>query len=219
MKKHLYLIVVLFVSGAGFSQTGVIYNIAFRIDPELITETKVQNKDHQILNISTIEEMPKSLSDTIAYLSEQAIGLGLGTSLSSMVPEEKFIMAAIPEHLMYLPANTLNKAVKTAEHQYYVNISCHVAASGGTTITLGKERFTKVKPKVTLIVKAFDKDKEKIHEKEVVLKDFEKLRSHTFEHTYGVEGVLVNTDEVTNFETLNSDDILRMYLMALEQAY
>ncbi len=219
MKHLLWIPVCVFFAYTSMAQTGVIYNIAFRIDPELITETKVQNKDHQILNISTVEEMPKSLSDTIAYLSEQAIGLGLSATLTSMMPEEKMIMAAIPEHLMYLPANTLNKAIKTADHQYYVNISCYVAASGGTSITLGNESYSKVKPKLTLVIKAFDKNKEKIHEKETVLKDFEKLRSHTFERTYGIEGVLVNTDEVTISETLNSDDILRMYLMALEETY
>jgi hypothetical protein len=218
MKKIISSLVMVLAICAVEAQTGLIYNIAFRIDPELITETKVQNQDHQILNISTIEEMPKSLSDTIVFLSEQVMAANLPASVSSLMPEDKLVMAAVPEHLMYMPANTLNKAIKTAKHEYYISISCYVSASGGTTIGLGKESFSKVKPKLTLNIKAFNANKDKIHEKDVVLKDFEKLRSHTFEKTYGIDGVLIKND-VTESETLNSNDILRMYLMALEEAY
>jgi hypothetical protein len=55
-----------------------------------------------------------------------------------------------------------------------------------------------------------------VYENDVVLKDYEKLRSHTFEKTYGIKGFAQNIDEVTVSETLTSNDILKMYLMALE---
>ena len=51
------------------------------------------------------------------------------------------------------------------------------------------------------------------------LKDFEKLRSHTYKTTYGIDGWFETTDEVTESETLNSSDILRMYLYALEYVF
>jgi hypothetical protein len=202
-----------------FGQTGVIYNIAFRIDPELITQTKTQNKDHQILNMSTVEDMPEELSDTIAVISERIMAKELAATITCLMPEEKMIMPALPEHLMYLPCTTLNKAIKSGDNDYYIMISVYVAASGGVAVTLANETFSKVKPKVTLSIKAYDKNKEKVHEKDVVLKDFEKLRSHSFENTYGIEGWFETTDEVTKSETLTSDDILKMYLMALEEAY
>jgi len=49
----------------------------------------------------------------------------------------------------------------------------------------------------------------------VVLKDFEKLRSKTFYETYGIKGLAQNTDEKTISETINSNDVLRMYVTAL----
>jgi hypothetical protein len=201
------------------AQTGVIYNIAFRIDPELITQSKIQNQDHQILNISTVEEMPKSLSDTIAVISEEAIGNSLGAVLSSLMPEEKLIMAALPEHLMYLPSNTYKKARNSGEYDYYITINCYMQASGGVSVTLANNTYSKVKPKVTLSITVYDKDKKKVKKGKMVLKDFEKLRSHTYKTTYGIDGWFETTDEVTESETLNSSDILRMYLYALEYVF
>ncbi len=218
MKRSLFIFaLILFFGEPVLSQTGVIYNLAFRIDDELTTQTAVQNKDHKILNVATIEEMPKELSDTIALISERLMSDVLKSEVSSLMPEEKLIMAALPQHLMYLPANSLNKAIKTVKKDYYISINCYIAASGGTTISFGNESFSKVKPKVTLNIDVFDGEKNKIKEGKVVLKDFEKLRSHSFENTYSVFGLNETTDNVTVSETLNSNDILRMYLMALEQ--
>lgn len=201
------------------AQSGVIYNFSFRIDDELTTKMKAQNKDHKILNLATIEDMPKELSDTILMITENMLGEMLNVELSSMTPEEKAVMAALPEHLMYLPANRFKKAVKeNADANVFVNISCHIAASGGTKVSLGNKSFSKVKPKLTLTIKAVDKEKEEVASKKVVLKDFEKLRSKTFEKTYGVKGLGQNTDEVTESETLNSNDVLRMYMMGLTEA-
>jgi hypothetical protein len=179
------------------AQNGVIYNIAFRIDPELITQSKVQNQDHQILNISTVEEMPKSLSDTIITMSEKVIGEKLNANLTSIIPEEKLIMAAIPEHLMYLPSNSYKKARKFGEYDYYISINCYVQASGGVSVTLANNTYSKVKPKVTLNITAYDKNKKKVKKEKIVLKDFDKLRSHTYETTYGIEGWFQTTDEIT----------------------
>lgn len=216
MKK---LIIFLCLASSAISinaQTGVIYNLTFRIDPELITQSKIQNQDHQILNISTVEEMPKSLSDTIIVMSEKVVGERLNANLTSIIPEEKFIMGAIPEHLMYLPSNSYKKALKYGEFDYYININCYVQASGGVSVTLANNTYSKVKPKVTLIITAYDKNKKKVKKAKITLKDFEKLRSHTYETTYGIDGWFQTTDEVTESETLTSTDILRMYLYTLE---
>ncbi|MCC6701168.1 MAG: hypothetical protein IT221_06575 [Fluviicola sp.] len=219
MKKSLLIIGFLFQLLTANAQTGVIYNFAFRIDDELVTQMKAQNKEHQILNIATVEDMPKELSDTISLISEKMIGEFLNATISSMRPEEKMVMGALPEHLMYLPANTFKKAVKTMENQnFYIDIACHIAASGGTKITLANESFSKVKPKLSLTIKVFNQEKEMVNSLEVVLKDFEKLRSHTFEKTYGINGLGQNTDEVTISETINSNDVLRMYVMGLVDA-
>lgn len=216
MKKLFTLIVLLTTSMGLQAQTGTIYNFAFRIDDELTTQTRVQNKEHQILNIATVEDMPKELSDTILLITEQYLDSLMKAKFTSMVPEEKLIMGALPEHLLYMPANSFKGATKKENHDFYVNITCHVAASGGTKITLGEESFSKVKPKVTLDITIYDSEKNKLQEKTAELKDFEKLRSHTFETTYGVYGLGKTTDEVTKSETLTLDDILRMYVMALE---
>ena len=215
--KHSLLILLLTLSCSLVNaQTGVIYNFSFRIDDELITQMKVQNKDYKILNLSTIEDMPKELSDTLILISENMLGAFLDAKIVSMVPEEKFLMGALPQHLMYLPANFFKKAAKTFDSlNVFVDIECYISASGGVKITLANNSYSKIKPKLSLSIKIFNKEKELIETKEVVLKDFEKLRSKTFDETYGIKGLGQNTDEKTISETINSNDVLRMYVSAL----
>ncbi len=215
--KHSLLILLLTLSCSLVNaQTGVIYNFSFRIDDELITQMKVQNKDYKILNLSTIEDMPKELSDTLILISENMLGAFLDAKIVSMVPEEKFLMGALPQHLMYLPANFFKKAAKTFDSlNVFVDIECYISASGGVKITLANNSYSKIKPKLSLSIKIFNKEKELIETKDVVLKDFEKLRSKTFNETYGIKGLAQNTDEKTISETINSNDVLRMYVTAL----
>ena len=113
MKNSLLLLLLTLSFSIVNAQTGVIYNFSFRIDDELITQMKVQNKDYKILNLSTIEDMPKELSDTLVLISENMLGAFLDAKIVSMVPEEKILMGALPQHLMYLPANFFKKAAKT----------------------------------------------------------------------------------------------------------
>ena len=163
--------------------------------------------------------MPKELSDTILLVTENSLGKFLNSELYSMRPEEKMVMAALPEHLMYLPANMFKKAVKAnSELNHYIDISCHIAASGGVEIVLGKESYSRVKPKLTLSIKIYNVEKTLLDSKEVILKDFGKLRSHKFEETYGIKGLVKNTDEVTISETINDNDVLKMYTIALTEA-
>ncbi len=219
MKKLLFFLNFTLAILTVKAQTGIIYDIKFRIDPELITESKIQNQDHQILNISTVEEMPKSLSDTIISMSEKIIGKGLKTTFTSLIPEEKLIMAAIPEHLMYMPSNTYKKARKEGEYDYYVKIYCNIQAFGGVAVTLGENTYSKVKPKMTLNITGYDKNKKRIHRGRMVFKDFDKLRSRTYTSDFVVNGWFETTNEITESETLTSDDILRMYLWGLETSY
>lgn len=215
--KHSLLILLLTLSCSLVNaQTGVIYNFSFRIDDELITQMKVQNKDYKILNLSTIEDMPKGLSDTLILISENMLGAFLDAKIVSMVPEEKFLMGALPQHLMYLPANFFKKAAKTFDSlNIFIDIACYISASGGVKITLANNSYSKIKPKLSLSIKIYNKEKELIETKDVVLKDFEKLRSKTFDETYGIKGLGQNTDEKTISETINSNDVLRMYVSAL----
>jgi ABC-type proline/glycine betaine transport system ATPase subunit len=219
MKQLLTIILLVAFYPFAFAQTGVIYDFAFRIDNELVTQMKAQNKDRKILNLATVEEMPKELSDTILFLTESMIGAFKSSTISSMRPEEKLVMAALPEHLMYLPANTFKKALKNNETaELFIDIACHLEANGGVGISFGNQTYSNVKPKISLTIKFFDKEKNLLDKKEAVLKDFEKLRSHTYEKTYGIQGLGQNTDEVTESETLNSNDVLRMFAMAITEA-
>jgi hypothetical protein len=218
--KHsvLILLLTLYCSLAN-AQTGVIYNFTFKIEDELVTQMKAQNKDNKILNLATVEDMPKELSDTLVLISENMLGDYLGNNIVSMVPKEKLLMAALPEHLLYLPANTFKKAVKTFDSlNVFIDIDCSISAKGGVKITLANNSYSKVKPKLNLTIKIFNKEKELIETKEVVLKDFEKLRSRSFDKTYGIRGLGQNTDRMTVSETINSDDVLRMYVSALVAA-
>ena len=219
MKKILFIAFTAFNLIFAYSQSGVIYNFAFRIDNELVTQMKVQNKDYKILNIATVEELPKELSDTIAIISEQLIGTYLNAEITSLMQEEKLVMGALPEHLLYLPANFFKKAIKIApDKNLYIDISCYISANCGAQITLLPSRYSKVKPKLTLKIKVYDMEKNLLETKEAVLKDFENLRSRTFEDTYGIKGLNQNTDVVTVSETIDANDVLRMYVLGLIEA-
>ena len=219
MKKAILFSCLTFNLLFAYSQVGVIYNFEFKVDNELVTQMKVQNKDYKILNIATVEELPKELSDTIAIISEQLIGTYLNAEITSLMQEEKLVMGALPEHLLYLPANFFKKAIKIApDKNLYIDISCYISANGGAQITLLPSRYSKVKPKLTLNIKVYDIDKNLLETKEAVLKDFENLRSRTFEDSYGIKGLKQNTDVVTISETLDANDVLRMYALGLIEA-
>lgn len=219
MKKALLFTCLTFNLLFAYSQVGVIYNFEFKVDNELVTQMKVQNKDYKILNIATVEELPKELSDTIAIISEQLIGTYLNAEITSLMQEEKLVMGALPEHLLYLPANFFKKAIKIApDKNLYIDITCYISANGGAQITLLPSRYSKVKPKLTLKIKVYDMEKNLLETKEAVLKDFENLRSRTFEDSYGIKGLKQNTDVVTISETLDANDVLRMYVLGLIEA-
>jgi len=112
MKKLILVISLIFIILFGNSQSGLIYNFTFRVDNHLITQIKTQNKNNKILNLSTVEDLPKELSENVLKLSEHKIGEYLKINLSSFKPVDKLIMGALPEHLMYLPANTFKKPSK-----------------------------------------------------------------------------------------------------------
>ncbi|MFN5318444.1 MAG: hypothetical protein ACK5CY_06355 [Bacteroidia bacterium] len=214
--KNLLLPLLLSLALLANAQTGVIYNFMFRIDDELVTQMKSQNKDMKILNLATVEDMPKELSDTIMFISEKMLGEFLNATVSSIKSDDGIITAALPQHLMYLPANTYKKAEKEAgDNAYFIDINCHIAASGGAKITLPNNKFSKVKPKLTLRLKVYEKGKKEFVSKVTELVDFKDLRSETFEETYGIRGLIQNTDVTTVSETLNADDVLRMYVLGL----
>ena len=73
MKRITLIINFLFCLCFVYSQNGIIYNFSFRIDNELVTQMKAQNKGLKILNLSTVEEMPKQLSDDILLVSESLL--------------------------------------------------------------------------------------------------------------------------------------------------
>ena len=219
MKKAILFSCLTFNLLFAYSQVGVIYNFEFKVDNELVTQMKVQNIDYKILNIATVEELPKELSDTIAIISEQLIGTYLNAEITSLMQEEKLVMGALPEHLLYLPANFFKKAIKIApDKNLYIDISCYISANGGAQITLLPSRYSKVKPKLTLNIKVYDIDKNLLETKEAVLKDFENLRSRTFEDSYGIKGLKQNTDVVTISETIDDNDVLKMYVLGLIEA-
>jgi len=152
----------------------------------------------------------------LMLVSEKMLSEFLNATVSSMKPEDGLITAALPQHLMYLPANTYKKAEKEAgENTYFIDINCHIAASGGAKITLPNNKFSKVKPKLTLRLKVYEKGKKEMVSKVTEVVDFKDLRSTTYEETYGIRGLLQNTDVTTVSETLNSDDVLRMYVLGL----
>ena len=107
-----------------------------------------------------------------------------------------------------LPRSTKRKAIKEFEQDLYVRVYINVGSYKTTVFGFLGNGAYRIRPIVTVKIKAFGPDRRKVYKKRVRLSDFEKLNSVSYN---------IGNTTVTNSQTLNSEEIKEMVLKALQQ--
>lgn len=213
MKNLIVLFILVWFNNQTNAQSGSVFNFSFRVDPELTDYFKKEDKAKVWFSgWSEGEAMPEELIDSIKQKTEERFSTKLAIPVTCCYRKNKkgenISTIGISGMIEGLPANTFNQAKEVCSgSKRYISLGVQIYASGGSSVTIVNTK-TKLKPKLQITAKVFDENKVEIWGKDVVLKDFDKLRSIT--EYYG-------TVEVTHSEVLNPYDIYAMYLMGLDQ--
>ena len=101
----------------------------------------------------------------------------------------------------------MSNAMKQNDLEHYISISA-MFDEGGVPISMNGLRKSKIKPKLSIVVKVLDANKNVIYKEKITKKDYSKLRTKERRR-----GDLI----LTNSETLSPEDFVRMYEIALEE--
>lgn len=211
--KTMLIIASMFATSIAYTQSGAVYSFYFKVDPELTDYIQMDDHTKWFSGFSESDEMPEELIDSIKMKTEQAFTskLEMPVEMCFHVYKSKmhFTSEGINGVLIGLPESTTFKRGKEdcPQNSRYIKLDVQIYASGGSSITMGKTK-TKLKPKVQVTAKVFDENKKVVWKKQVVLKDFKKLRSETRYY----EGY-----DITKSEVLNPVDIYVMYRMGLDK--
>ena len=156
--------------------------------------------------------MPEELIDSMKLKTEERFTAKLAMPVKCCYRKnrkgENISSVGVFGVLEGLPANSFNQAKETcAGSTRYISLTVQLYSSGGSSVTIVNTR-SKLKPKIQLTAIVYDENKDEVWKKDIVLKDFEKLRSIT--KYYG-------TVEITRSEVLTPFDIYAMYLLALDK--
>lgn len=220
MKKLNYPFLILFLAAFfisnlknAYSQTGAIYSFYFKVDPQLTEYIKINYDRKWFSSFSESNEMPKAFIDSIKNKTELAFSNKLKMPVKMCYHIYKsdvhFTSEGINGVLEGLPEITTFKRGKKdcPQNTRFVSINVNIYASGGTSITFTNTQ-SKLKPKVQINAKVVDENNDVVWKKEVVLKNFSKLRAET-RYYQGYD--------ITKSEVLLPLDIYNMYLLGLEE--
>lgn len=213
MKNIFTLTIMLLISSIIKAQSGSVYNLFFRVDQQLTDYFKAEDKSRAWFSgWSESESMPEQLIDSIKKITEERFTSKLGIPVRCCYRKNKkgenISTIGVSGIVEGLPSNTFSGGKEACPSSTrYISLDVQIYSSGGTSITL-VNKTSKLKPKLQLTVKVYDENKVEIWKKQLVLVDFEKLRSVT--QYYGKV-------EVTRSEVLNPYDLYAMYLMGLDK--
>lgn len=213
MKNTFILSILLLLSSQLKAQSGTVYNLFFIVDQQLTDYFKTEDKARTWFSgWSESESMPEPLIDSIKKITEEKFTSKLGIPVKCCYRKNKkgenIGTIGVSGILEGLPSSTFNGGKEACpSNTRYISLDVQIYSSGGTSIIL-VNKTSKLKPKLQLTAKVYDENKVEIWKKQIVLKDFEKLRSVT--QYYG-------TVEVTRSEVLNPYDIYAMYLMGIDK--
>jgi len=213
MKKSLLLFILICFSTLIIAQSGSIYSIYFKVDPELTDYFKAENNSRVFFSgWSESEAMPQQLSDSIALKAIEHFAAQLEMPVECCYRQDKngknMGTIGVFGVLDGMPANTFKQGKEECSSSTrFISLSVQIYSSGGSSVTMVDKR-SKLRPRLQISAKVYDENKVEVMNKKVVLKDFEKLRSIT--KYYG-------NVEATSAAVLNPHDIYAMYLMGLEK--
>jgi hypothetical protein len=218
--KHLISTFILTISlgigisfGQGDKKSTGIYNLYINISEELTTEFKATDNSRNFLNgYSESAIFPDNLLDSVRTITEVMLSEKLDSKVSCTYKTnkkgKKISTVGANNELEGMPTNTFKNALTQSKFEQYAKVSVSYT-TGGTSIDFGFSKRSKVKPKVSITIVVFDRDKNEVWKGKANIKDFGKLRQVS--RTRG-------DVTVKKSETLTPEDIFMMYEMVLIEA-
>ena len=192
--------------------SGGIYQLNFSISEALRTMDKIENPNRNFGNsLSTVVSFSEALIDSIKIITEFQLSEKLDEEVACIYKYskkgKKLVSLGMNGGVEGMPTNTLSNAMKQNDLEHYISISA-MFDEGGVPISMNGLRKSKIKPKLSIIVKVSDANKNVIYKEKITKKDYSKLRTKERRR-----GDLI----LTNSETLSPEDFVRMYEIALEE--
>jgi hypothetical protein len=198
-------------------KTAGIYHLTFFVENEIVTtEEESEKRNGFFTGSSSRVDIPERLVDTIKLLTERALSQKMKAEAKCVYAKTKGGktfdtngMEGGTEKISVegLPFATFKKAEEQFQKDLYVQVQVLIEDGRGVRLDLGDGRY-KIKPMITLKVKAFDKDKKTKWEQETELKNLTKLKRWKEE---------TETQERKRGQVLGAEMIVEMYRLALAE--
>ena len=192
--------------------SGGIYQLNLSISEALRTIDKIENPNRNFGNsLSTLVSFSDALIDSIKVITEVQLSEKFEEKVACVYKYskkgKKLVSIGMNGTVEGMPTNTLSNTMKQNDLEHYISVSA-MFDEGGVPISMNGLRKSKIKPKLSIIVKVSDASKKVIYKEKITKKDYSKLRTKERRR-----GDLI----LTNSETLSPEDFVRMYEIALEE--
>ena len=162
--------------------------------------------------------MPEILVDSMLATTEQKLSKKLGYPVKVTFYKNKK-----GKEIKTLPVNgqigglpgTSFKKIKSqhSDYNYYIKIMANLYSSGGMKFDFGFEKFSYMKPKLTLKLVVYDNNKKQVLKKTINLKDLHTVRSHEKD----IYNIFDRHYKYTETKGLSPFDLYTIYLMGLDK--
>lgn len=194
------------------ADAGVFY-LYMRIDETLIDSRKVETTSDRsfLTGYSDRVEVPEELLDSVRSLTNHLVSKKLGVETDMLYLKDKKGRKRATQSMNIFPGMpfvNLGPARKAEHRKYYVKIYVNITPQAKASVKLDPKR-SKERPKVEMRVDIYNSDGKRHFSNRVVLRDFEVLRS---------QSRVRKRIKITESEVLSAEDLVEMYVLALEEA-
>jgi hypothetical protein len=213
MWKALIFLSTFFFSCLTFAQDAGVYYLFVRIDETLIDSRKVETTTNRpvLTGYSDRVEVPEELLEMVRIETASLVGEKLGVEAEMLYLKDKKGRNIATQSMNIFPGMPFaNKGpvMKATQKKYYIKIYADIAPQVKVSANMNPSK-SKNKPRIEMRIEIFDEAGAKFFANRVVLRDFEVLRSQS-----RVRGKV----RITTSDVLSPEDIVEMYLLALESA-
>jgi hypothetical protein len=211
------LLLGIIISSSGCFQTKAqqpdagIYFFQIKMDEEVATSYSVEDKTRNFLNgYGEGLAIEDRYLDSIVLATQKNLGALLNVQVEILSEKRSAgISFSTTDFLTQFAMWTFPYAKKKSPgKKYYIYEYMEISGERAIVSADLPGLTHKIKPRVDLWIKVFDKDKNKVYDEHVTLKDWGKLKEKTHEEG----GVTVKEREI-----LNSEDVFTMYVAALNE--
>jgi hypothetical protein len=213
MYKAIIFLFTFFLGYLGFAQDAGVYYLFVRIDETLIDSRKVETTTNRpvLTGYSDRVEVPEELLELVRVETASLVGEKLGAQAEMLYLQDKKGRNIATQSMNIFPGmpfSSKGSVMKAAQKKYYIKIYADIAPQVKVTANVNPSK-SKNKPRIEMRVEILDEAGAIFFTNRVVLRDFDVLRSQS-----RVRGKV----RITTSDVLSPEDIVEMYLLALESA-